>query len=613
MWHRRLLLFLIFPLAGLAQTGSINGVANQAISAATCLGANSEGVINGVSYTNCYAGSTFDVRVNAAMADAETLANGNTTGIVSSEYEPHAVSQTGQITVGVYGNTGGNDFVEWRLGGNLFSSINLAGSGGSGTVNTSGTAVTWVSGTQFSTSWAGLVIGINSAVYTIASVNSATSMTLASSAGTQSSVAYGYTPTAVVHNPNTSIKCNSVQSNGCEFANVGAANTIQAIYNANGNGAGYFRVDGVYFANRGSGSTMGSGHIGIINGGGDGSLWANSQWEDTPSAQSSNSAVMTITNICCHSNFTNDTFDSEWGATAVDLETPGHGINFQDDTFNTHGSVSGNPNILCHDGNPGTNSTVSFTGVTYMEGQTAAMSAPWIQDNGCQSLEFTGALVAEPHGGSTTTSPIIDVSGAFDTTLNIGNVAAASAGGTWTLPATIVKQHNTTNDCGSPPCNVAVTDSAGNSPGYHSRTSQLNNLTVGGALTANGTTTLKSPAVSTFAPSGFALNGAANTGGSQSLTPNAASTAVQIEYNITSKPVGCSTFPSVGIIDGSNSNAVICSIAVSGSVFQAHASCSLAAMTSGHTLFAAITTAAVGCGTNTGTAYVDLQYYQNTN
>jgi uncharacterized repeat protein (TIGR03803 family) len=63
-----------------------------------------------------------------------------------------------------------------------------------GTVTTNGTSVTLVSGAPFVTGapWAGTTIAINGAgnTYTIASVESATSLTLTSSAGTQTTVSY---------------------------------------------------------------------------------------------------------------------------------------------------------------------------------------------------------------------------------------------------------------------------------------------------------------------------------------------------------------------------------------------------------------------------------------
>ncbi len=293
----------------------------------------------------------------------------------------------------------------------------------------------------------------------------------------------GGTGYAVYQNPGTSIVCVGVQAGGCTFSNYSAASGIYAVYG--NNGSGYYYMDGVYFKNL-HGSTLASGHVGIITGGLDGSLWTNDQWQDAPASNPSDTAVVLFNGGCCHANFTNDEFDSEWGQIAIDIEgTHINVVNFQNNTFNSHGSsVTGNPNILCHDTGPGVDSVISFTGTTYMEGQTGAMTAPWIQDNGCRALEFTGALEANSVGGTGTTSPIIDISSAFETTLHIGNVVAYSSAGTWTYPATIVRQHNTTADCGTPPCNVAVTDSSGNSPGYNSRTAQFDNINVGGALTA---------------------------------------------------------------------------------------------------------------------------------
>lgn len=72
-----------------------------------------------------------------------------------------------------------------------FSAPDLSGLGGAaGTVNTSGTAMTYVSGTNFSTAWVNIPVTINSVANTIASCSSITACTLGTSAGTQSGVSW---------------------------------------------------------------------------------------------------------------------------------------------------------------------------------------------------------------------------------------------------------------------------------------------------------------------------------------------------------------------------------------------------------------------------------------
>ena len=61
---------------------------------------------------------------------------------------------------------------------------------GEGVVDTAGTTVTWVSGTEFDESMEGNLIGIAGVDFTVLSVESPTSLTLTGSAGTQDDVAY---------------------------------------------------------------------------------------------------------------------------------------------------------------------------------------------------------------------------------------------------------------------------------------------------------------------------------------------------------------------------------------------------------------------------------------
>lgn len=69
----------------------------------------------------------------------------------------------------------------------------------SGTVSTSGTAVTWVSGDEFSPAWkSGTSITINGVGYSISSATR-TSLTLTGSAGTQTAVTYSVTPDYNTH------------------------------------------------------------------------------------------------------------------------------------------------------------------------------------------------------------------------------------------------------------------------------------------------------------------------------------------------------------------------------------------------------------------------------
>jgi hypothetical protein len=68
-------------------------------------------VVDGISYSTGYTGATLDVRVNACIIDAETRANGNTSGICDSSGEPVTQTIAAQMNIGDVSL----DKVEWRV------------------------------------------------------------------------------------------------------------------------------------------------------------------------------------------------------------------------------------------------------------------------------------------------------------------------------------------------------------------------------------------------------------------------------------------------------------------------------------------------------------------
>jgi YVTN family beta-propeller protein len=133
--------------------------------------------------------------LNATYA---TLEYSNIWGIINTGQDTNAVStnnNTGPILIAAnYLEASGENVYFCQQCGNAISA--------SGTVTTSGTTVTWNSGSPFNTSttnaWPGALITINSVQYAIQEVTSSTSLTLTTSAGTQSSAVpfsilfYGY-------------------------------------------------------------------------------------------------------------------------------------------------------------------------------------------------------------------------------------------------------------------------------------------------------------------------------------------------------------------------------------------------------------------------------------
>lgn len=134
-----------------------------------------------------------------------------------------------------YGNiTWVDDSVLYLIGGQTYNmnSLQFVQTNGQiviiqplGVVSTNATTVTWVSGTQFAGCWAGSSITINGVVYTISAVNSATQITLTSSAGTQSSVSYSV-------GSNKPVVINMTGAGTLPTAGGASGNVASAIYEA---------------------------------------------------------------------------------------------------------------------------------------------------------------------------------------------------------------------------------------------------------------------------------------------------------------------------------------------------------------------------------------------
>lgn len=117
---------------------------------------------------------------------------------------------------------------------------------GGGTVNTSGTDVTWVSGADFSALVQNQQIRINGVEYVVASVNSQTDLTLASTAGNQNGVPWlnfqplflqQFGPYTFTSNPGAAAAIKKVQGDGQALAPGQSLGTLIAqVVDSNGNG-----------------------------------------------------------------------------------------------------------------------------------------------------------------------------------------------------------------------------------------------------------------------------------------------------------------------------------------------------------------------------------------
>jgi hypothetical protein len=248
-----------YVLANAGGSAPSGNLCNPLINATTTGSGTTYSTSNTICDASKFTGSTLDVQINKAMAqaitngggvvDARALQTGTVAGEISvGELRPpvlSAITGTG-ITAGTYNvvytlispsvtetpssmeatitTTSGSQNIQVASptypGSATSYNVYMtpAGTAGLGTVNTSSSTVTWVSGTQFTTggAWSGKQIVINLVQYTISSVSSATSLTLTSGAGTQTGVGY-FTGNW------TELKCA-----GATGVSIGSAATISA-------------------------------------------------------------------------------------------------------------------------------------------------------------------------------------------------------------------------------------------------------------------------------------------------------------------------------------------------------------------------------------------------
>ncbi len=158
-------------------TGDCFGQSNQITAAGPSTATGDEGV-DGSDTTIQEVGNLLVIPTNG-LTVSSCAATSLTVGVPVKSQNP-----TDILTVAVNSSTG------CAAGDWLTIDQGIFESHASGTINTSGTAVTWNSGSTFTLTWVGTYININGVEYLISSVSSDTAMTISASAGVQTNVVY---------------------------------------------------------------------------------------------------------------------------------------------------------------------------------------------------------------------------------------------------------------------------------------------------------------------------------------------------------------------------------------------------------------------------------------
>jgi parallel beta-helix repeat protein len=135
------------------------------------------------------------------------------TGCVQGGFTGSTVATNGTFTDNTF--TGLGNLIFSFSDGNTISRNKITGYGQASNVTTSGTSVTWVSGTTFTNLSPGMYMCIGGTEYLISTVGSSTSLTLSSSAGTNTNqLAYLGTPDSLnlANSSNNTITANIIKS-----------------------------------------------------------------------------------------------------------------------------------------------------------------------------------------------------------------------------------------------------------------------------------------------------------------------------------------------------------------------------------------------------------------